>query len=207
MADTENSSSSFFKWVGGIAASVITAVLIYHFTTPPQPPPPTPTVAPTAVNGIVADSTSHELIRNALVTVALGPNSAHQETDALGRYSVVLASTSPDPNMGNVDVQAPGHLTYSNTVLLRPGDNYAEITIDAVPPPAPAAPAGAPAPVAAPTPAAAAPTQQTPGPVAVSPARIARAQIIVKAPPPGYTRGTTTYSLGITTNSAIRPGK
>jgi hypothetical protein len=197
MADTENSSSSFFKWVGGIAASVITAVLIYHFTNPPQPPPPPPTVAPTAVNGIVADSTSHELIRNAVVTVALGPNSAHQATDALGRYSVVLASTSPDPNMGNVDVQAPGHLAYSNTVLLRPGDNYAEITIDADPPPAPAAPAGAPAPVAAP---AAAPTQPAPGPVAVNPALIAHARIVLKAPPPGYTKAITTYS-------GVAPGK
>jgi hypothetical protein len=204
MADTENTSSAFLKWIGGIAASVITAVLIYHFTQTTPPPPPPPSVEPTAVNGIVADSTSHELIRNALVTVALGPNSAHQATDALGRYSVVLASTSPDPNMGNVDVQAPGHLAYSNTVLLRPGDNYAEITIDAVPLPAPAAPAGAPAPVAAPTPAAAAP-----GPAAggMNPALIARAQIVLKAPPPGYTRGTTTYSLGITTNSATKPDK
>jgi hypothetical protein len=200
LADTENTSSAFLKWIGGIAASVITAVLIYHFTQTTPPPPPPPSVEATAVNGIVADSVTHELIRNALVTVALGPNSAHQATDALGRYSVVLASTSPDPNMGNVDVQAPGHLAYSNTVLLRPGDNYAEITIDAVPPPAPAAPAGAPAPVAAPTPAAAAPTQQTPGPAAVNPARIARAQIVLKAPPPGYTKAITTYS-------GVAPGK
>jgi hypothetical protein len=207
MADTENSSSSFFKWVGGIAASVITAVLIYHFTNPPQPPPPPPTVAPTAVNGIVADSTSHELIRNAVVTVALGPNSAHQATDALGRYSVVLASTSADPNMGNVDVQAPGHLAYSNTVLLRPGDNYAEITIDAVPPTPPtvaAAPAGAPAPVAAPTPAASPTlppaTAPTPGAGGMNPALVARARIVLKAPPPGYTKAITTYS-------GVAPGK
>jgi hypothetical protein len=202
MADDENTSSSFFKWVGGIAASVITAVLIYHFTQPTPPPPPPPSVAPTAVNGIVADSTSHELIRNALVTVALGPNSAHQATDALGRYSVVLASTSPDPNMGNVDVQAPGHLAYSNTVLLRPGDNYAEITIDAVPPPPPDTAAGAPVPApAAPTPTpAATPTQPTPGIGAVSPALAARARIVVKAPPPGYTKAMTTYS-------GVLPGK
>ena len=197
MADTEDKSSAFLKWIGGIAASVITAVLIYHFTQTTPPPPPPPTVAPTAVNGIVADSTTHELISNALVTVALGPNSVHQATDALGRYSVVLASTSPDPNMGNVDVEAPGHVSYSNTVLLRPGDNYAEITIDAVPLPAPAAPAGAPPPVAAPAPA---PAAQGPAAGGMNPALIAHARIVLKAPPPGYTKALTTYS-------GVAPGK
>jgi hypothetical protein len=198
MADTEDKSSAFLKWIGGIAASVITAVLIYHFTEPTPPPPPPPSVAPTAVNGIVADSATHELIRNALVTVALGPNSAHQATDALGRYSVVLASTSPDPNMGNVDVEAPGHLAYSNTVLLRPGDNYAEITIDAVPPPPAGAPAATPTPDTAPTPAAT-PAQPNPG-VAINPALIAHGRIVLKAPPPGYTKAITTYS-------GVAPGK
>jgi len=199
MADTEDKSSAFLKWIGGIAASVITAVLIYHFTQTTPPPPPPPTVAPTAVNGIVADSTTHELIRNALVTVALGPNSAHQATDALGRYSVVLASTSPDPNMGNVDVEAPGHLTYTNTVLLRPGDNYAEITIDAVPPPPAPTPSGAPtpAPAAAPAPA---PAAQGPAIGGMKPALIAHAQIVLKAPPPGYAKAITTYS-------GVAPGK
>src|SRR6266851_8073277 len=147
MADSENKSSGFLKAVGGIAGSVITAVLIYYLT---RPAAPKPVIEPTALNGFVADAVSHQLVRNASVTVALGQNSAHQLTDALGRYSVVLASIGPDANMGSVDIQAPGYVAYSNTVALRPGDNFAEITIDAIPPTPASPPIAAPQPQPAP---------------------------------------------------------
>ncbi len=198
MADTESNSSGFLKWSGGIVASVLTAVLIFYLT---RPAPAKPTIEPTALNGFVADSTTHALIRNASVTVALGQNSAHQATDALGRYSVVIASTSPDANMGSVDIQAPGYLAYSNTVALRPGDNFAEITIDAIPPAPPAA-APVPAPAAVAPPPQAAPGAQ-PGDAAAAPAAaiplpkaaaFSHAQIILKIPPPNYTKAMTTYA-------------
>ena len=191
MADTENKSSGFLKAIGGIAASVVTAVLIYYLTRPAPPPPLKPVIAPTEFNGFVADSASHQLVRNASVTVALGQNSAHQLTDALGRYSVVLASIGPDANMGSVDIQAPGYVAYSNTVALRPGDNFAEITIDAIPP-TPASP-----PIAAPQPQPALPGRILQGITPASPpqhAAIPRAQIILRQPPPNYVKAMTTYA-------------
>jgi hypothetical protein len=187
MADADNNSSGLLKWIGGIAASVITAVLIYYLT---RPTPTPPVIEPTALNGVVADSVSHQLIPNASVTVALGQNSAHQSTDELGRYSVVLASIGPDANMGSVDIQAQGYVTYTNTVALRPGDNYAEITIDAVPPRVS---------VAVPPAQPASPSQhgKPTGPAAAIPAHpalVPHAQILLKAPPPGYTKAATIYA-------------
>ena len=190
MADSENSSSAFLKWVGGIVASVLTAVLIYHFTRPPQPPPP-----PIALNGFVADSVSHTLVPNASVTVALGSNTASQSTDELGRYSVVLAGVSSTANMGAVAIQATGYQNYSNTVPLQPGDNFAEIMIDAIPKPAPP-PASPPATIPQ-SPQGPAPAGQ--GPVAVKPPLVPimpRAQILLKPPPPDYVKkAVTAYAV------------
>ncbi len=191
MADSENKSSGFLKAVGGIAGSVITAVLIYYLT---RPAAPKPVIEPTALNGFVADAVSHQLVRNASVTVALGQNSAHQLTDAMGRYSVVLASTGPNANMGSVDIQAPGYVAYSNTVALRPGDNFAEIVIDAIPLASATTPA--PPPAVAPQPAPA-DTSVSTGPVAAVPPQhvaIKRAQIILRQPPPNYVKAMTTYA-------------
>jgi hypothetical protein len=184
MAETENKSSAFLKWIGGIAASVITAVLVYYLTRPA--PPPTPPVAQTEMDGYVADSVSQKLVRNASVTVRLGQNSVHQLTDQSGRYSVVLASTGSEPNMGSVDVRASGYADYSNTVPLRPGENFAEILIDEIPPSSAAAPPREPT-------LGGSPAGARPEPPLERPA-VARAQIIFKAPPSNWTKATTAYA-------------
>jgi hypothetical protein len=131
--------SGFLKWVGGIAASVITAVLIYYLTRPAPPPPPPQSME---FYGVVADAVSHALIPNAMVVLALGSNSISQQTDALGKYTLVLESAGPGAVMGNVKISAAGYMPYSNTVPLQPGNNFAEITLQTVTPSAaPTAPA------------------------------------------------------------------
>jgi hypothetical protein len=153
-------------------------VLIYHFTQPtPVPPvPPQPQViAPVALNGVVANADTHTLIGSATVVVTLGPNTVQQLTDPLGRYSVVLAPVGPDANMGSVKIMAPGYLDYANSVALQPGDNYAEIAIDPVPPPPPAPTHG--------------------NPTQVQPIRVLPpAAIVLKRPPPDYVKSATVYA-------------
>lgn len=128
-ADTAGSSSMFsglIKWVGGIAASVIAAVLIYHFTHPTPPPPPVPSVE---IYGVVADAASHALIANAMVVLSLGSGSVSQQTDSLGKYNMVLESAGTGPVMGDVKITAAGYQPYNNSVTLQPGSNFAEITL------------------------------------------------------------------------------
>jgi hypothetical protein len=177
----KSSIGAVLKWAGGIASAVITAVLIYHFTQPTPTPavtPPAASMAPVALNGVVADANTHTLIGSATVVVTLGPNTVQQVTDPLGRYSVVLAPVGADANMGNVKVSAPGYVEYANSVALQPGDNYAEIAIDAVPP-------------AAPTPTPGKPSQVQP--IHVSP----KAAIVVKKPPPAYKKAAVTAYAGL----------
>jgi hypothetical protein len=168
---------AILSWAGGIASAVITAVLIYHFTQPAPPvTPPAPTIAPVALNGVVANSATHTLIGSANVTVTLGPNTVQQLTDPLGRYSVVLVPVGADANMGNVKIAAPGYVDYSNSVELQPGNNYAEIAINPVPPPSP-----------------------TPGsPVAVQPVQLVpHAGIVLKKPPANYVKSSETAFAGL----------
>jgi len=180
MADTEKKSSGFLKAIGGIVASVIAGVLIFYITR--QAPSP-PVIEPTSFDGFVADSASNKLIPNASVKVTLGQNSVSQLTDPLGKYSVVLPSTGPGPNMGSVDVSATGYEAYTNTVELKPGETFAEITIVEIPP-RPAAPtAAAPQRPAQP----AAPPEEHPA--------FAHAQILVRPPPVGYVKAKTAYAV------------
>jgi len=180
MAGTESGVSGFLRWVGGIVASVVTAVLIYHLT---RPAPAPPSIAPTEVDGFVADSVSHQLLRNAVVTVTLGQYSTRQLTDTLGRYSIVFASPSATANMGSFQIEASGYQPYSNTVALKPGTNYAEVTLDAV--------AAAPAP--APSPSATTATAPTAAPQTHTPVTAAKSQMIFKTLPPDFAKAKTTY--------------
>jgi|KBSMisStandDraft_5_1062788.scaffolds.fasta_scaffold15860_2 hypothetical protein len=122
--------SSVLKWVGGIAAFVVAAVLLFFFT---KPGPDKNAIAPTEFNGFVTDGTSRQLIRNASITVTLGQNSAHQQTDTFGRYSIEFASPSAEASIASLEIQAMGYGEYKNTLALRPGSNYAEIVLDALP--------------------------------------------------------------------------
>ena len=126
MADTETRSSGFLKRVCGIAACVITLVLIFYVT---RPAPSKSEIAPTEFDGFVADSASRQLLHNASITVTLGPYSARQVTDTFGRYSVLFPSPSADATMAEIEIQAAGYGDYKNTIALRPGSNYAEITL------------------------------------------------------------------------------
>jgi hypothetical protein len=159
MADSESGSSGFFKWLGGIVASVVTAVAVYYFTRPAPPPPPPPvvvTVPQTEFDGFVQDATSHTLVSNAKMTFTLGQNSIVQSTDGSGKYSVVMPSPNADASTGQVTIAMAGYQPYDNSVELKPGDNYAVIPLyELPPPPVPAMPkagathAGSPGAVAA----------------------------------------------------------
>jgi hypothetical protein len=122
--------------IGGVAGTVIAAVLIYYFTRPAPVTPPPPTVS---FEGLVSNGVTHDPVANASVTVSIGSNSVQQNTDMEGRYSVVLNGTTA-ADMGTVAIQAPGYDPYSNTVALTSGENFTEIPIEPVPPAAPGQP-------------------------------------------------------------------
>lgn len=179
-ADVSSTSSSsggitlsgLIKGLGGIAASVIAGVSIYYLTRTP-PPPPQPTRA-MEFYGVVADAEHHTLIPNATIVLAVGQNSVSQRTDSLGQYNVALESTVTGVVMGSMQISANGYQSYSNTVKLHPGTNFAEIALES----------NAHAPVAAPE----APHAETPaggGAIAEKPVR---AGIIFSAPPRNFNR-------------------
>ncbi len=177
MADDTSPSKSgaFFTWLGGIVASVLTAVLIYHFTQSPPPPPPPPTIPPIGLSGIVVDAATHTLIHDAVVTVKLGDQSVQQSTDPLGAYSVVLPGIGTTETMGTISTTAHGYAPYSNSVPLKPGDgNFASINIEALTPP---------------------PTQPTTTgtPVIINPAAL-HAGIILNKPPANFIKPITKYA-------------
>ena len=130
MAATRIRSIGFFKWTSCIAALVAASVLIFHLT---RPAPAKGVIAPTELDGFVADATSHQLLRNSLVTVSLGGYSAQQRTDIFGRYAVVFPSPNTDVSMATVQVETAGYRSAENKVPLHPGNNYAEIMLSANP--------------------------------------------------------------------------
>lgn len=119
-------SPGFLKVVGGIATLVLLGLLIFRFS---HASPQNSALAPTEFDGFVADSASRQLLRNAEITVTLGPYSAHQTTDTFGRYSIAFASPSADATLANVEIHATGYGDYKNAIALKPGSNYAEITL------------------------------------------------------------------------------
>jgi len=137
MPDDNSKSWTLLKGIGGVASTVIAAVLIYYFTRPTPVTPPPPTLS---VEGLVTNETTHDPVANASVTVSIGSNSVQQNTDTEGRYSVVLNGTTT-ANMGTIAIQAAGYDPYSNTVALTTGENFTEIPIDPIPQPAPGQPA------------------------------------------------------------------
>lgn len=181
---TSTTISGLLKWIGGIAASVITAVLIYHLI--PSATPPSP-VQNAEFYGVVADATSRSPVPNATVALVVGQNSVSQHTDNLGQYNVVLEGTGAVAVMGDVTVSADGYKPYSNTVALQPGNNFAEITLLS----------NAPAVAVAP------PTGQQPRVSPAQPAPSAAAAvappsasaITFRKPPPSFVRRTTQVIL------------
>jgi hypothetical protein len=180
---SESNAASFLKWAGGIIASVLTAVLIYYFTKPAPVPPPPVVIAQTGFDGFVQDAVTHNLLQGATMTLTLGQNSIVQTTDTSGKYSVVLPSPNADASMGMVSITATGYQPYSNSVELKPGDNYAVIPISAVavpaPPSAPLAPGAG----------------QDHSPVAAQPPpeKGFASKIIITRPPPNFVKAETKF--------------
>lgn len=184
MVGIETRSSGFLKRVGWFAASVITAVLIFWIV---RPAPSKPAIVPTEFDGFVADAASRQLLRNVSITVTLGPYSAHQVTDTFGRYSVVFPSPSADATMANVEIQAAGYGDYQNTIALRPGSNYAEITLSSM--------SLAYNPETSPKPGSIDTSAATPETTAAQ-YPTAKAQITLKALPPDFMKARTVYVGG-----------
>jgi hypothetical protein len=126
MADTRTRSSGLFRWTSGIVTLVAAFVLIVHFT---RPAPARGAIAPTELDGFVADATSRQLLRNSLVTITLGDYSAQLRTDTFGRYAVVFPSPNADASVATVHIETAGYQVAENKVSLRPGNNYAEIML------------------------------------------------------------------------------
>lgn len=183
MADIETRSSGSLKWVGWFAASAMTAALIFWIV---RPAPSKPAIAPTEFDGFVADSVSRQLLRNASITVTLGPYSAHQVTDTFGRYSIAFPSPSPEPT-ADVEIQVAGYGDYKNTVALRPGSNYAEIALSSM--------SLAYNPEASPQQGGVDTSTGAPQAVA-SQIPTAKAQITFRALPPDFMKANTTYAGG-----------
>jgi hypothetical protein len=127
MTVIETKHPGFLKAVGGTTVVILVGLLLFHFL---RPAPQNNAIAPTEFDGFVADSASRQLLRNAEISVTLGPYAAHQTTDTFGRYSIAFASPSADATMASVEIHATGYGDYKNTIALRPGSNYAEITLN-----------------------------------------------------------------------------
>ena len=134
MADNQSKSGALLTWAGGIAATVIAAVLVYHFTTPPTPTPPPPSTQ-VGLNGFVEDDVTQKPVVDALVTADLGTKLASQPTDSEGRYAFIMDSTTPPAQSISVDVLAGGYEHYTATVTLTGGDTFAGIQLQPVPAP------------------------------------------------------------------------
>ena len=170
MAEGNNSTlKAVVGWAGGIAAAVITAVLIARLSpSKPDHPDHTDTTPVTLeIDGYVLDSATHAAVRNANVSLTLGKFSGHQRTDITGKYNIVLDEPVAQAAMSDVAITAPGYQAFQNTLAVSPPNTYAEILIDAIPP---------------------APAPPQPG-VAPTVAPLRRAQILIKPLPSDFVRG------------------
>ena len=125
-------------WAGGIAAAVITAVLIARLSPAPTPAPPdsvTNRAVTLDINGYVLDSATHATVHNANVILTLGKFSGHQRTDATGKYRIILNEPVAEAVMTDIRVTAPGYQPFQNTLAVSPPGGYNEILVDAEPPP------------------------------------------------------------------------
>ena len=126
MADTRTRPSGLFRRAIGIVALVVALILVFHFS---RPAPASRPIAPTELDGFVADATSRQLLRNSLVKITLGDYSSQQRTDTFGRYAVVFPSPNANASVATVHVETDGYQVAENKVSLHPGSNYAEIML------------------------------------------------------------------------------
>jgi hypothetical protein len=127
MTIIETRSATFLKRLVGFAVVVTVGLFVVHVVRSSRREP---AIAPTEFDGFVADSVSHQLLRNAEIRVRLGPYSAEQTTDTFGRYSIAFASPRAEASAATVEIRAVGYGDYRNTIPLSPGSNYAEIMLN-----------------------------------------------------------------------------
>ena len=130
--------ASVTKWIAGIVAAVVTAVLIWYIQGRLTPPPPPPTIT---LEGRVVDSTSSKIIHGATVLLKADAFSGEQSTDSEGRYYFLIRPNQV-PVVGQLRIVAQGYQTYDLTNPLNQGDNLWEIPLVAsIPLSSPEAPA------------------------------------------------------------------
>jgi hypothetical protein len=192
-SEVKSSLGAVLTWAGGIAGSVIAAVLIYHFTQAPKPVPP-PTYPQFGLTGLVTDGSSRQPIANAIVTASFENNIKSYTTDGSGAYAFTMDGAKNGPDVVTVDVVANGYNFFrASNLEIDPGDNYAgfplisNAPVAVAPTPAPAATGN----TAAAQPPAAGPTGTTG--VAVHPA-FNPGLVVMRVPPKNFVRpGISTY--------------
>ena len=165
---------TFLGWLGGIAASVITAVLIYHFTGTPPPPPPPPE---TAFEGMVIDGEQDVPVQNALVSFEISDGASnadyHDISDEHGSYGIKLAGLSKSTTV-ILRVNKKGYQEHSKQFPAIADNNRYDPVLTPAPgpvpkPPVPPAVAPGPQPIIAPPPKPIATPPVIPGPHAIVP--------------------------------------
>ena len=174
MTVIETKPSGLLRVAGGVTAAILVAFLIFQLT---RHSPKKPAIPATEFDGFVADSASRQLLRNAEISVTLGPYSAQQKTDTFGRYSIVFASPQADASAASVEIHAPGYGDYKNVITLRPGSNFAEILLTATSPAATSE---------------GAPGEGDTNSLAPKPV-VGKAQVFVKSLPPDFMKANTMY--------------
>jgi hypothetical protein len=138
----KSSVGAVLTWAGGIAGSVIAAVLIYHFTQAPKPVPP-PTYPQFGLTGLITDSATKQPIANAIVTANFEDSIKSYTTDGSGAYAFTMDGAKDGPDVVTVDVVANGYSFFrASNLEIMPGDNYAGFPLSSN---APAAVVAAPA--------------------------------------------------------------
>jgi len=117
--------TSVTKWIAGIVAAVLTAVLIWYIQGKLSPPPPPPTIT---LEGRVVDYSSSKFIHGATVLLKADAFSGTQSTDSEGRYYFVVRPKQV-PVVGQLRIDAQGYQPYDLTSPLNQGDNLWEIPL------------------------------------------------------------------------------
>ena len=123
--DMPGALTSVTKWIAGIVAAVVTAVLIWYIQGKLTPPSPPPTIT---LEGRVVDSTSSKIIHGATVLLKADAFSGEQSTDSEGRYYFLIRPNQV-PVVGQLRIVAQGYQTYDLTNPLSQGDNLWEIPL------------------------------------------------------------------------------
>lgn len=128
------------RWVGGIVAGVLTAVvsaiLITHFTAKPVPPaqPPQITAQSITIEGRISNDSTNDVVPGANISIQSANISTRDTSDSEGRYLFIFPAAQPV--VARLFVQAPGFQDFNLAVPLS-ADNSQELRLKPVTPPPP----------------------------------------------------------------------